>query len=84
MLIDQSADVMMLCIAYQHRAKNAHSITRTVARHGKPTGRSELMDCDKCLWATRSGGCASWKCDPIDKREAYTAWKENHEKEQKQ
>ena len=34
-----------------------------------------MNDCDKCLWATRSGGCASWSCEFIDKHEAYVAWK---------
>ena len=33
-------------------------------------------NCDKCLWATRSGGCASWSCEYVNKREAYEAWKE--------
>lgn len=32
-------------------------------------------NCDKCLWATRSGGCASWSCEYVNKREAFEAWK---------
>ena len=42
----------------------------------------EKNDCDKCLWATRSGECVKWNCECVDKREAYEAWKEKHEKEQ--
>lgn len=33
-----------------------------------------VRDCDKCIWATRSGGCASWNCEYVDKHEAYEAW----------
>ena len=27
--------------------------------------------CNKCLWATRDGECASWECEFVDKRKAY-------------
>jgi len=33
-------------------------------------------DCNKCLWATRDGGCASWKCEFVSKNEAHRAWLE--------
>ena len=36
----------------------------------------EDRNCNKCLWATRNGGCASWDCEFISKSEAYKAWKE--------
>lgn len=32
-------------------------------------------DCNKCLWATRDGGCASWDCEFVSKQDAYDAWK---------
>lgn len=31
-------------------------------------------DCNKCLWARRDGGCASWDCEFVEKGEAYKAW----------
>ena len=38
-------------------------------------------DCDNCIYATRSGGCVSWNCEPIPIREAEKAWKEARERE---
>lgn len=37
-----------------------------------------MSDCNRCLWATRNGSCASWDCRFIDQREAYEAY--NREK----
>lgn len=34
-----------------------------------------MRDCDKCVWACRNGGCASWDCEFIDQEEAAKAWK---------
>ena len=34
------------------------------------------IDCNKCLWATRDGSCASWNCEFVPKSVAYKAWKE--------
>lgn len=34
-----------------------------------------MTDCNKCLWATRDGGCASWNCEFIPMKEAAEAWK---------
>lgn len=34
------------------------------------------IDCNKCLWATRDGSCASWNCEFVPKSDAYKAWKE--------
>ena len=34
-----------------------------------------MIDCNKCIFATRDGGCASWECKFVDKEEAYKAWK---------
>lgn len=31
-------------------------------------------DCNRCIWATRDGGCASWDCEFIAKRDAATAY----------
>ena len=31
-------------------------------------------DCNRCLWATRDGGCASWECEFISKADAYEAF----------
>lgn len=41
-----------------------------------------VNDCNKCLWATRDGGCASWDCKFVQKGDAYNAWirKEGSEK----
>lgn len=39
------------------------------------------MDCNKCVWARRDGGCTSWDCEFIDKDEAVKAWKEKKRKE---
>ena len=36
-------------------------------------------NCDNCVYATRSGGCASWECDYIPIREAAAAWKREQE-----
>lgn len=38
-------------------------------------------DCNKCLWATRDGGCASWNCEFIPMNEAAKAWKKEKEAE---
>ena len=38
--------------------------------------------CHTCIWSTRDGGCSSWDCEFVDKREAYKAWKEKQENEQ--
>ena len=38
-------------------------------------------ECNKCLWATRDGNCASWDCEFVPKREAYEAWKRTKEEE---
>lgn len=35
-----------------------------------------MRDCDKCVWACRNGGCASWDCEFIDQEEAAKAWKD--------
>lgn len=32
-------------------------------------------DCNRCIWATRDGDCASWDCDFIAKRDAANAYK---------
>ena len=32
-------------------------------------------NCDNCIFATRSGGCVAWECEPIPIREAEKAWK---------
>ena len=37
-----------------------------------------MSDCNRCLWATRNGSCASWDCRFVDQREAYEAY--NREK----
>ncbi len=37
-----------------------------------------MEDCNKCIFATRDGGCTSWDCEFIDKQEAYEAWKAIH------
>ena len=37
-----------------------------------------MSDCNRCLWATRNGSCASWDCRFVDQREAYEAY--NQEK----
>lgn len=37
-----------------------------------------MRDCNRCLWATRNGSCASWDCRFVDQREAYEAY--NREK----
>ena len=29
--------------------------------------------CDSCVWATRSGGCASWDCDFVNQQAAVEA-----------
>lgn len=34
-----------------------------------------MNNCDTCVWATRSGGCASWTCVYIPMKEAAEAWK---------
>jgi hypothetical protein len=36
-----------------------------------------MSDCNRCIWATRNGGCASWDCDFVLKDDAYKAWKES-------
>ena len=33
-----------------------------------------MSDCNRCLWATRNGSCASWDCKFVDQREAYEAY----------
>ena len=38
-----------------------------------------MRDCDKCVWATRSGSCSSWNCDFINQAEAAEAWREKQE-----
>ena len=35
-----------------------------------------LSDCNKCVWGTRDGGCASWECEFIDRDEAVKAWRQ--------
>ena len=47
------------------------------------TGRRKTMkrNCDNCIYATRSGGCVAWNCEPIPIREAEKAWKEARERE---
>lgn len=42
---------------------------------------SEDRPCNSCIWSTRDGGCSSWDCMFIDKREAYKAWVEKKERE---
>lgn len=37
------------------------------------------MDCNKCVWGTRDGGCASWECEFIDRVEAVKAWRKMSE-----
>lgn len=37
------------------------------------------MDCNKCVWGTRDGGCASWDCEFIDRAEAVKAWRKMSE-----
>ena len=34
-----------------------------------------VNDCNKCLWATRDGGCATWDCEFVKKGDAYKAWR---------
>ena len=34
-----------------------------------------MNDCNRCLYATRDGGCASWGCNFISMEEAEEAWK---------
>lgn len=34
----------------------------------------QMSDCNRCLWATRNGSCASWDCKFVDQREAYEAY----------
>ena len=36
-------------------------------------------NCNACIWSTRDGGCSSWDCEFVDKREAYKAWKERQD-----
>ena len=38
--------------------------------------RAKVEECNKCLWATRDGGCSSWNCNFISKDEAFEAWKQ--------
>lgn len=40
--------------------------------------------CNSCIWSSRDGGCSSWDCMFIDKREAYKAWVEKKEREREQ
>lgn len=37
------------------------------------------MDCNKCVWGTRDGGCASWDCEFVDRDEAVKAWRKTEE-----
>lgn len=32
-----------------------------------------MNDCNKCIWATRSGECVSWECKFVEMGEAYKA-----------
>lgn len=41
-------------------------------------------NCNSCLWSTRSGDCRRWRCEFVDKQEAYEAWKEKKEKRNEQ
>lgn len=34
-----------------------------------------MRNCNRCIWSTRSGGCASFGCDFIDQEEAAEAYK---------
>ena len=34
------------------------------------------LDCNKCVWGERDGGCASWDCEFIDRDEAVKAWRQ--------
>ena len=34
------------------------------------------LDCNKCVWSTRDGGCASWDCEFIDRDDAVKAWRQ--------
>jgi len=36
---------------------------------------SGKSDCNKCVWGTRDGGCASWECEFIDRDDAVKAWR---------
>jgi hypothetical protein len=45
------------------------------SREDKRKGEIIMRDCDKCVWACRNGGCASWDCEFIDQEEAAKAWK---------
>ena len=40
---------------------------------------SEERDCNKCLFATRSGDCARWKCEFVDMEDAYEGWVRRNE-----
>ena len=40
---------------------------------------TEKRDCNKCLFATRSGDCRRWKCEFVDMDEAYEAWVRRNE-----
>lgn len=42
-----------------------------------------MNNCNKCLWATRDGGCASWDCMFVDKKEAFDAYLDKLKKEQR-
>lgn len=35
-----------------------------------------MRDCNKCIFATRDGGCSKWECEFIDKDSAYKKYKE--------
>lgn len=43
-------------------------------RRNKTSRLDDDRDCNRCLWATRDGGCASFDCKFVDKTEAYKAW----------
>jgi len=51
-----------------------NKLNRTNMRN-KMSRLNDDRDCNRCLWATRDGGCASFDCEFVDKNEAYTAWK---------
>ena len=42
------------------------------ASYTQVTGK---LDCNKCVWGTRDGGCASWECEFIDRNDAVKAWR---------
>jgi hypothetical protein len=42
------------------------------ASYTQVTGK---LDCNKCVWGTRDGGCASWECEFIDRDDAVKAWR---------